>query len=63
MGRVCTTHREKLNAWEILVGKPGEKRPLGKHRPRCEDNIQTDLRQIEWRDMGCIHLAQDKDHL
>jgi hypothetical protein len=32
----------------ILVGKPEGKRPLGRTRRRCVDNIKTDLREIGW---------------
>jgi hypothetical protein len=32
MGRACTTHGEKINAYRVLVGKPERKRLLG--RPR-----------------------------
>jgi hypothetical protein len=43
------------------VGKPEEKRPLG--RPRCTwvDNIKMDLREIGWDDMDWIDLTQDRD--
>jgi hypothetical protein len=30
--------------YEILVGKPGGKRPLGRPRRRWEDNIRMDFR-------------------
>jgi hypothetical protein len=35
---------EMRNAYRILVGKPEGKRPLGKTRRRCEDNIKMDFR-------------------
>jgi hypothetical protein len=44
---------EKRNAYRILVGKPEEKRPLGRPRCRWEDNIRMDLREIV--------LTQDRD--
>jgi hypothetical protein len=28
---------------------------------RWEDNIMMDLREIGWKDMNWIHLAQDRD--
>jgi hypothetical protein len=31
------------NAYNILVGKPDGKRPLGRHRHRWEDNIKSIL--------------------
>jgi hypothetical protein len=38
---------EKWNIYRILVGKPGEKRPLGRQRSRWMDNIKMDLREID----------------
>jgi hypothetical protein len=52
---------EKRNAYRILVGKPEEKRPLGRPRRRCEDNIRMDLREIGWGGTDWIDLAQDRD--
>jgi hypothetical protein len=34
------------NAYRILVGKSEAKRPLGRPRPRWEDNIKIDLKEI-----------------
>jgi hypothetical protein len=50
---------EKRNAYRILVGKPEVKRPLGSLRRRWEDNIKMDLREIGWRGMDWIDLAED----
>jgi hypothetical protein len=36
----------KRNANRILVGKPEEKRPLGRPRRKWVDNIKIDLREI-----------------
>jgi hypothetical protein len=52
---------EKRNAYRILVGKPGGKRPLGRPRRRWVDNIKVDLREIGWDGVDWIDLAQDKD--
>jgi hypothetical protein len=41
---------EKRNVCRILVGKPEEKRPLGRPRCRWMDNIKMDLREIGWGD-------------
>jgi hypothetical protein len=46
MGRACSTHGEKTNAYRILVGKPEGKRPLRRPRLRWEDEIKMDLREI-----------------
>jgi hypothetical protein len=34
------------------MGKPEGKRPLGRPRCRCEDNINVDPREIGWRVMN-----------
>jgi hypothetical protein len=39
---------EKRNAYRISVGKPEDKRPLGRPRRRWVDNIIMDLREIGW---------------
>jgi hypothetical protein len=49
------------NIREILVGKPEEKKSLGRTRRRWEDNIKMDLRETEWVRAEWIHLAQDTD--
>jgi hypothetical protein len=36
---------EMKNAYNILVGKPEGKRPLGRPRHRWEGNIRTNLRE------------------
>ena len=30
----------------VLVGKPEGKRPLGRPRHKCEDNIKVDLQEV-----------------
>jgi hypothetical protein len=49
--------REKRNAYRILVGKPGGKRPLGRPRRIWEDNNKMDLRELGWGGMDWIGLA------
>jgi hypothetical protein len=48
MGRPVARMGEKRNVYRILVGKPQEKRPLGRTRCRWVDNIKMDLRVIGW---------------
>jgi hypothetical protein len=38
---------EGRGVYRVLVGRPEGKRPLGRPRWRWEDNIKTDLREIE----------------
>jgi hypothetical protein len=51
---------EVRGAYNILVGRPEGKRPLGRHRCRWEDNIKIDLRETRFGDVDWIHLAQDR---
>jgi hypothetical protein len=46
MGKAYSTNGEESNAYIILVGKPEGKRPLGRPRRRCMNNIKIDLRKI-----------------
>jgi hypothetical protein len=45
---------------QVLVGKPEDKRPLGRPRSRWEDNIKMDLREIRIDEANWIRLAQDR---
>jgi hypothetical protein len=52
---------EVRGAYNILVGRPEGRRPLGRHRRRWEDNIKMDLLEIGFGDVDWIHWAQDRD--
>jgi hypothetical protein len=52
---------ERRNAYRLLVGKPEERRPLGRPRLRWVDNIRMDLVEVGWDDVDWIGLAQDRD--
>jgi hypothetical protein len=52
---------EVRGAYNILVGRPEGRRPLGRPRRRWEDNILMDLREIGFGDVDRIHLARDRD--
>jgi hypothetical protein len=43
-----------------LVGRPEEKRPLGRPRRRWEDNIKLDLREIGIDGTNWLQLAEDR---
>jgi hypothetical protein len=43
------------------MGKPEEKRPVGRPRRRWKANIKMDLQEVGWGDMDWIDLAQDRD--
>jgi hypothetical protein len=47
--------------YKVLMGKPEGKRTLRRPRHRWEDGIRMDLRDIGWRNVEWIKLAQDRD--
>ena len=53
---------EGRNAQKVLTGKPTGKRPLGKPRPRWEDNIRMDLEEICNNAGNWVDSAQDKNY-
>jgi hypothetical protein len=61
MGRECSTHGEKRNAYRILVGKPEGKRSLRRPKHKREVNIKMGLREIGWGGVDWINLAQDRE--
>jgi len=52
---------EEREVYRVLVGKPEEKRPLGKPRRRWMDNIRMDLHEVGCGYMDWNGLAQDRD--
>jgi hypothetical protein len=61
MDRPCSTNGDKINSYRLLVGKPERKIPLGRPRRRWMDHIRMDLGEVEWGDVDCIGLAQDRN--
>ena len=49
------------NAYRVLLGKPENKRPLGRPRRRWEDNITMDLREVGCDPRDWRALAEDRD--
>ena len=47
----------------VLVGKPEEKRPLGRPRHRWEDNIKMHLQEVRGGCGDWMELAQVRDRL
>jgi len=43
------------------VGKPGGKRPLGRPRPRKENNIKVFFHEVGCGGMDRIELAQERE--
>ena len=43
---------ERRGIYRVLVGKPEGKRPLGRPRRRCEDNIKMDFQEVGFLGYG-----------
>jgi hypothetical protein len=55
MGRACSKHGEKRNAYRILMGKSGGKRPLGRRRRWCGiKRLKLSLCHEDVWGSGCI---------
>jgi hypothetical protein len=52
---------EERNVHRVLVGKPEEKRPLGRPRRRREDNIKRDLEEVGGGCGDWMDRAEDRD--
>ena len=52
---------ERKGVYRVLVGKPEEKRPLGRSSRRREDNIKIDLQKVGCGVVDWIELAQYRD--
>ena len=53
---------EGRSTFKILTGKPTGKRPLGRPRRRCEDNIRMDLEEIGINAGNWVDSAQDRNY-
>ena len=53
---------ESRSAFDILTGKPVEKRPLGRPRRRWEDNIRMELKEIGISSRNWVDSAQDRSY-
>ena len=51
------------NAYRVLVGRPEERRPIGRWRRRWEDNIKMDLKEESCNVGDWIVLAQNRVQL
>ena len=61
MGGTCSTYGVRRGVYRVLVGKPEEKRPLGRSRHRWEDNIKMDLQEVRCGVVDWIELAHDRE--
>jgi len=53
---------DRRDACGVLIGRPdGKRKDLVRRRPRREDNVKKDMREVGWGDMDWIALAEDRD--
>jgi hypothetical protein len=48
---------KKRNAYRILVGKPEGKRPLGRPKHRCMNNVKMNVGERGWDGIDQDHLC------
>ena len=53
---------EGRSTFKILTAKPTEKRPLGRPRCRCEDNIRMDLEERGINAGNWVDSGQDRKY-
>jgi hypothetical protein len=56
----CGAQGEGRAVYRVLVGRPEDRRPLGRSKRRWEDNIKMDLREIGIDGVNWIRLAQGR---
>jgi hypothetical protein len=54
MGEACSAYGEGRVVYRFMVRDPEGKRPLGRQRHRCEDNIKMDFQEVEFWCMDWI---------
>ena len=59
-GHVARMGEERV-VYRVFVGKLEGKRPMGRPRRRCVDNIRMDLQEVGCGYMDRIGVAQDRD--
>jgi hypothetical protein len=47
--------------YRVLVGKPEEKRPIGRPRRKWEDNIKMDFQEVGFWGMDWVEPPHDRD--
>jgi len=66
MGGACSAYGEGRGVYRVLVGKPEGKRPLGRPKRRCEDNIKKDLQEMGcgvWTGSSWLRIGTGGGHL
>ena len=53
---------EGRRPFKLLTGKSNGKRPLGRPRPKWEDNIRMELKVMGINTTNWVYSAQDRDY-
>jgi len=62
MDEACNVYGGKnRGVYNVFVGKPERKRPLGRPRGRWKDNIKMEIQEVGCGDMDWIDLIQERD--
>jgi hypothetical protein len=48
-------------SYRILAWKRERESPRGGHGNRWDDDIKTNAKEMEWENLGSVHLAEDKE--
>jgi hypothetical protein len=59
MGEACSTRKEMIKAYKIVIGKLQGKRPLDKPRCSCVVNIRIYIGEMEFKVVNWIYLTLD----
>ena len=62
MGMLYSGMEEHKSVFKMLTGIYTGKRHLGRPRPRWEDNIRVDLKELGFNTRNWINSAQDRDY-
>jgi hypothetical protein len=57
---------ERRGVYRVLVGKPEEKKPLGRPKRRWEDNVQMDFQKVGcgiWTGSSWLTIGTGGGHL
>ena len=66
MGEACSMYGEKRGIHRVLMGKPEEKKPLGRSRHKWEDSIKMDLQEVGcgvWTGLSWLRIGTGGRHL
>ena len=66
MDGACSAYGGEERLQRVLVGKPEEKKPLGRPRHRWEDNIKIDLQDVGcgvWTGTSWLRIGTGGGHL